>query len=65
MIPDRYRRQVFQSAAQFLMIFVMGLSAFKGFSDLSWDAIYPSLMQGILGALGVWGVSKIGPRPTQ
>lgn len=58
------KRQIWQSIGQFLLTFVTGMLVFKGPSEIVKmgiaDAIWQPGMQGILVALGVLGISKIG-----
>ena len=63
MTPDT-KRQIGQSVGQFLVVVVTGMLVFKGPSEIikiGWgDALYQPVFQGILSALGIWGISKAG-----
>ena len=54
------QNQFWQSIGQFLIVFVSGMAVYKGFSELSLDAVYQPVVQGLISALGIWGFSKVG-----
>ena len=60
------KKQVFQSVGQFLAVFVTGMLVYKGWSEIVtlgvMNAIYQPFLQGVLAALGIWGLSKVGPK---
>lgn len=60
------KNQLFQSAGQFLVVVVTGLLVYKDVSAVMQVGVYNALwqpcLQGMLAALGVYGISKIGPK---
>ncbi len=60
------KKQLFQSVGQFLTVFVTGMLVYAGWSEITkvgvMNAIYQPLLQGVLAALGIWGLSKVGPK---
>lgn len=59
------KRQATQSIGQFLIIFFSGLAIYKAppaSLEEFWLWAWQPLIQGVITALGVWGVSKIGPK---
>lgn len=59
MTPIISMRQALQSLGQFAVIFITGIAVYR-YSELSWDVVWQPLLQGVLGALGVLGVSRLG-----
>ena len=55
--------QVIQSVGQFLAIFITGMLVYKGWDDVVkvgiLNAVYQPALQGVLGSLGIYGISKI------
>jgi hypothetical protein len=62
--PDS-KHQLYQSIGQFCIVFLTGMSVFKGWSDVLqlgiMNAIYEPVVQGLLAAAAIWGLSKTGP----
>ena len=60
-------RQLFQAAGQFLVVVVTGLLAYKDFSAFqqvgALNALWQPALQGLMAVAGIWGLSKVGPKP--
>ncbi len=64
MTPET-KRQIWQSLGQFAVVLVSGMLVFKDMRDImqfgGWaNALYQPVLQALLSALGIWGVSKVG-----
>ena len=61
------KRQVFQAAGQFLVVVVTGLLAYKDFAAFqevgALNALWQPALQGLMAVAGIWGLSKVGPKP--
>lgn len=55
--------QFLQSVGQFLTVFFTGMLVYKNWSDVQaigvMNAVYQPVLQGLLAALGIYGLSKI------
>ena len=60
----RYQRQIFQSAGQFLVIFLSEMLVFSTVPT-SLDQLWQPVLRAAVGALGIWGFSKVGPGPSK
>lgn len=57
-------RQLFQSAGQFLIVFLILLKPAQGFSMLTMDTLFEPIVEGLIAALGILGISRVGPAPS-
>lgn len=64
MEPIFSTRQLFQSAGQFLIVFLILLKPAQGFSGLTMDTLFEPIVEGLIAALGILGISRVGPGST-
>jgi len=61
------KRQVWQSLGQFFIVFFSGMGVYKGWTEVVQmgiaNAIYQPLIQGVLAAGLILGISKLGTKP--
>ena len=60
------KRQLFQSVGQLVIVVITGLLVYEDFAAVAakgWaNALWLPGLQGILAALGILGISKVGPK---
>ena len=66
MDPILTKRQAFQSLGQLVIVVITGLLVYEDFASFQakgvLNALWSPALQGVLAALGILGISRVGPK---